>query len=56
MEGVDTTLASLHILDDPTFAVPVPQHAMTLDHGMSLVYLLLPCSSGEMDANCSCPF
>jgi len=42
MEGVDTTLASLHILDDPAFAVHVPQHAMTLDHGMSLVYLLLP--------------
>jgi hypothetical protein len=42
MEGTDTTRAALHILDDPGFTVGVPQHAMTLDAGMSLVYLLIP--------------
>jgi hypothetical protein len=42
VEGFDTTAAALHILDDPTFTVPVPAHAMMLDQSMSLVYLLLP--------------
>jgi hypothetical protein len=42
VQGVDTTKAALHILDDPRFAVSVPQHAMTLDQPMSLAYLLLP--------------
>ena len=42
MKGVDTTKAALHVLDDPRFAVAVPQHAMTLDQSMSLMYLLLP--------------
>ena len=42
MQGIDTTRAGLHVLDDPTFAVVVPQHAMTLDQTMSAVYLLLP--------------
>jgi hypothetical protein len=40
--GADTTQAGLHILDDPTFRVPLPQHAMTLSQPISLVYLLLP--------------
>jgi len=42
VDGIDTTRAALHILDDPHFAVPVPQHAMTLDQKSALVYLLLP--------------
>src|ERR1700733_3395713 len=42
MKGVDTTKAALHVLDDPRFAVAVPQHAMTLDQSMTLMYLLLP--------------
>ena len=42
MDGVDTTAAAMHVLDDPTFAVIVPQHAMTLDQGSVLMYLLLP--------------
>lgn len=42
MDGVDTTAAALHVLDDPTFAVPVPAHAMTLRQQSVLLYLLLP--------------
>ncbi len=42
MSGADTTQAGLHILDDPKFRVPLPQHAMTLSQPISLVYLLLP--------------
>ncbi len=40
-DGVDVTAAALHILDDPKFSVPVPQHAMTLDQRMALMYILL---------------
>ncbi len=40
-DGVDVTAAALHILDEPTFRVPVPQHAMVLDLRMSLMYILL---------------
>jgi hypothetical protein len=42
VNGVNTTKAALHVLDDPKFTVYVPQHAMTLDQGSCLVYLLLP--------------
>ena len=42
VNGVNTTKAALHVLDDPKFSVSVPQHAMTLDQGSCLVYLLLP--------------
>lgn len=42
MDGTDTTEAALHVLDDPKFAVVVPQHAMTLDQASVLMYLLLP--------------
>jgi len=42
MQGTDTTAAALHILDDPTFTVPVPQHAMTLRPPDCLLFLLLP--------------
>jgi hypothetical protein len=42
VNGIDTTKAALHVLDDPKFTVYVPQHAMTLDQGSCLVYLLLP--------------
>lgn len=41
MQGVDTTAAALHVLDDPTFIVSVPQHAMTL-HTPDCLFLLLP--------------
>jgi hypothetical protein len=51
MQGIDTTRAALHILDDPKFAVPVPRHAMMLNQAMSLVYLLIPVDSAKwMDA------
>lgn len=40
-DGVNTTAAALHILDDPTFKVAVPQHAMALDERMALMYILL---------------
>ncbi|WP_263366104.1 hypothetical protein [Edaphobacter bradus] len=40
-DGVNTTAAALHILDNPTFRVSVPQHAMTLDQRMALMYILL---------------
>jgi hypothetical protein len=40
-DGADTTGAALHILDDPTFHVPVPQHAMVLDQRTALMYILL---------------
>ena len=42
MDGVDTTAPAMHVLDDPNFAVIVPQHALTLDQGSVLMYLLLP--------------
>ena len=41
VKGEDITAGALHILDDPTFSVSVPQHAMTLDQRMALMYLLL---------------
>ena len=51
MQGVDTTRPALHILDNPKFSVPVPQHAMTLDQTMRPVYLLLPVDLAKwMDA------
>ncbi len=40
-DGINTTAAALHILDDPAFRVSVPQHAMVLDQRMALMYLLL---------------
>jgi hypothetical protein len=40
-DGIDVTKAALHVLDEPRFKVSVPQHAMTLDLTMSLMYLLL---------------
>ena len=42
MDGVDTTSAPFHILDEPGFTVPVPQHPMTLDVLSALPFLLLP--------------
>lgn len=42
MKGVDTTAAALHVLDDPSFVVYVPQHAMTLHAPDCLLFLLLP--------------
>jgi hypothetical protein len=42
MKGVDTTAASLHILDDPNFVVSVPQHAMVLRPPDCLLFLVLP--------------
>jgi len=42
MKGVDTTAAALHTLDDPSFVVYVPQHAMTLHAPDCLLFLLLP--------------
>ena len=42
MQEVDTTAAALHILDDPTFIVSVPQHAMTLHASDCLLFVLLP--------------
>jgi hypothetical protein len=40
-DEVDVTKGALHILDDPRFSVSVPQHAMSLDLRMSLMYVLL---------------
>lgn len=42
MQGADTTAAALHILDDPSFVVYIPQHAMTLHASDCLLFLLLP--------------
>jgi hypothetical protein len=47
MQGVDTTAAALHILDDPHFIVYVPQHAMTLRPPDCLLFLLLPVDSSR---------
>ena len=44
-DGVNTTAAALHILDNPSFHVAVPQHAMVLDQRMALMYLLLSMKS-----------
>ena len=38
----DTTAAAFHILEEPGFAVFIPQHSLTLAQDYSLVYLLLP--------------
>jgi hypothetical protein len=40
-DGVNTTAAAMHILDEPAFRVTVPQHAMVLDERMALMYVLL---------------
>jgi hypothetical protein len=40
--GEDTSAAALHVLDDPSFTVIVPEHALTLGQDFVLVYLLLP--------------
>jgi hypothetical protein len=40
-DGANTTSAALHILDDPSFHVVVPEHAMTLDRRTALMYVLL---------------
>jgi len=40
--GEDTTAAAFHVLDDPSFTVIVPEHALTLGQDFVLVYLLLP--------------
>ncbi len=45
MKGINTTAAALHMLDRPSFAVPVPQHAMTLDQQSCLTYVLIPLDS-----------
>jgi hypothetical protein len=51
MQGIDTTTASLHILDDPRFVVYVPQHAMTLNKPDCLMFLLLPVESSKWMAS-----
>jgi hypothetical protein len=38
----DTTAAALHILEQPSFTVFIPQHVLTLGQDYALVYLLLP--------------
>jgi hypothetical protein len=40
VHGVDVVDAALKILDEPTFRVNVPQHAMVLGQDYALVYLL----------------
>jgi hypothetical protein len=47
VEGFDTTPAVMHMLDYPKFAVPVPMHAMTLDQGLSLIYVLVQMDTGK---------
>jgi hypothetical protein len=42
VDGLDTTTAALKILDYDKFQAYIPQHALTLDQEMCLVYLLLP--------------
>jgi hypothetical protein len=42
VQGEDVTAAALHLLSDPGFKAVIPQHALTLGQGMSLVYLLVP--------------
>lgn len=46
--GVDVSVAALHILDDPRFLVSVPQHAMTLDQNMALMYVLLSMKDSDV--------
>jgi hypothetical protein len=46
-DGINTTAAALHILDDPAFRVSVPQHAMVLDERMALMYILLSMKDDE---------
>ena len=41
VEDINVTDAALHILDDSRFIVSVPQHAMTLNQSIALMYLLL---------------
>src|SRR5207248_3481383 len=38
----DTTVAALHILEQPDFQVFIPQHVLTLGQNSVLVYMLLP--------------
>jgi hypothetical protein len=38
----DTTAAALHVLEQPKFAVFIPQHVLTLAQNYILIYLLLP--------------
>jgi hypothetical protein len=42
VDGLDTTIAALKILEDDKFQAYIPQHALTLDQEMCLAYLLLP--------------
>jgi hypothetical protein len=42
VDGLDTTTAALKILEQDKFQAYIPQHALTLDQEMCLVYLLLP--------------
>ncbi|MGN6182814.1 MAG: hypothetical protein ACTHQM_04080 [Thermoanaerobaculia bacterium] len=42
MKGHDIVRAALHILDDESFQVIVPQHVLTLDRTSALFFLLLP--------------
>jgi hypothetical protein len=42
VDGLDITTAALKILEDDKFQAYIPQHALTLDQEMCLVYLLLP--------------
>jgi hypothetical protein len=45
IQNQDTTAAAFHILENPKFAVFVPQHALTLGQDFSLIYMLFPASS-----------
>jgi hypothetical protein len=42
VDGLDTTSAALKILEDDKFQAYIPQHALTLNQELCLVYLLLP--------------
>lgn len=46
VKGLDTTAAALHILTYPEFKAYIDEHAMTLDLGMALIFMLYPMEEG----------
>lgn len=41
-QGLDGSKAAFHILDLHDFKAVIPQHSLTLDHGLALLFMLLP--------------
>jgi hypothetical protein len=42
MEGIDTSMAAFRVLDYPDFKVFLPEHAIGVDMGFSLIFMLCP--------------